>query len=316
MNKIIKNLGWLFLELLVFIILFLIVGAILYFGIRWISRGDYNILSKVFFNEQTNPYGLLLSSFFPVLISGLIASILTQYYIFKRPFIVLGYNKPFWSMFGKGWLWSIALILPGFLVLVLFQQIDLLQPTWNANYFLGFILFFIIQSGGEEVLTRTFLINLVETRFGLLLAVILSASLFAIMHLGNDHFSFLGFINILLGGSIMALFFILYRNIWICIGLHAGWNFIQAVLFDFNVSGIDVYSFIQFQNIGYSRLTGSDFGYEGSLLAVLFQLAGLIFLIKKNKDELSILLFPEPPIPADPVNPANFDTAQWPQQES
>lgn len=295
-----KKLGWLTLELIVFVTLFAAIGLLLLAGIQTITGQGSLFYIPATIEEGTDPYLLGANSFFPILISGLAASILTHTYIFKRPFPDLGFvTKGFLMMLGKGWLWSVALIVPGFLVLLLFRQITLLPPTWDTYYFLGFILFFIVQSGGEEVLTRAYLINVVETRFGGLIAVILSASIFAIMHLGNDHFNWIGFINILLGGLLMALFFMLYRNIWICTGLHAGWNFVQASLLDFNVSGIDVYSFIQFNDTGYPRITGASFGYEGSLLAVGIQLLALIYFTRANKDKLHLVF--SAPINAVPL---------------
>ncbi len=290
-----KKLGWLILELIVFVTLFVAIGLLLLAGIQTITGQGSLFYMPATIDESTDPYLLGANSFFPILISGLASSILTHTYIFKRPFPDLGFvNRGFLMMLGKGWLWSVALIVPGFLLLLLFRQITLLSPTWDIYYFLGFILFFIVQSGGEEVLTRAYLINVVETRFGGFIAVILSASIFAIMHLGNDHFNWIGFINILLGGLLMALFFMLYRNIWICTGLHAGWNFVQASLLDFNVSGIDVYSFIQFKVTGYPRLTGASFGYEGSLLAVGIQILALVYFTRVNKDKLH-LVFSAPP---------------------
>lgn len=299
------KLGWLILELIVFVALFVAIGFLLLAAIKAIS-GQANLLGMpTTIDENTDPYVMGANSFLPILISGLAASILTQVYIFKRPYPDLGFvTKDLLSMFGKGWLWSMALIIPGFLLLWLWNQIDLLPPTWNVYYFIGFFLFFIVQSGGEEVLTRAYLINLVEGRFGTLIAVILSASIFAIMHLGNDHFNWIGFTNILLGGFLMALFFILYRNIWICTGLHAGWNFVQASLLDFNVSGIDVYSFIQFKDTGYLRLTGASFGYEGSLLAVVIQSLALVYFIRANKDKLQLVFSPPSiPIPVSDETP-------------
>lgn len=288
-----KKLGWLLLELIVFVTLFIAIGFLLLAGIQMISGQPFLLGMPATIGEHTDPYLLGANSFLPILISGLAASILTHTYIFKRAYSDLGYMPDrLWIMLGKGWLWSMVMILPGFLILLLFRQIDLLPPTWSAYYFFGFILFFIIQSGGEEVLTRAYLINLVETRFGTLIAVILSASIFAIMHLGNDHFNWVGFINILLGGFLMALFFILYRNIWICTGLHAGWNFVQAGLLDFNVSGIDVHSFIQFNDAGYPRLTGASFGYEGSLLAVVIQSLALIYFTRLHKEKLKLVFSP------------------------
>lgn len=291
MKVILKNLAGLLMELLVFAILFVTLLLILLAGVQWITGNPFSDVRRFTFNEETSPYRLIVSAYLPLLISGLAASAITHHYLFDHPYSGLGYTTRRWlPMLARGWMWSLGLVIPGFLILWWCHQLRVLPPDWNGLYFFGFILFFIIQSGGEEILTRSYLINLVESRFGGLPALVLSASVFAFMHLGNDHFTWIGFINILLGGFLMALFFFRYRNIWICTGLHAGWNFVQASLLDFNVSGVDVYSFIQFNDTGYPRLTGAAFGYEGSLLAVLIQSLALIYFIRTNKQQLKSAL--------------------------
>ena len=290
MKSFFRGILWILVELLVYASLFVAAGALIIFGIQFISGNEYLFWTSTTLNEQTNPYTLLASTFIPVLISGTVAAVIAHHYIFKRPLAGLGFI-PYHAIdyFGLGWLWSLGLVLPGFLILWLFGQIQLLPADLNWFYLTGFIVFFIIQSAGEEVITRAYLIPMMESRFNTLAALVVSASVFALLHLGNEHFTWIGFLNILAGGALMALFFICYRNIWICTGLHAGWNFVQASLLDFNVSGIDVYSFIQFRNIGYPRLTGSDFGYEGSLIALMIQAVGIFLFIRWNREELSAL---------------------------
>ncbi|HNR05690.1 MAG TPA: CPBP family intramembrane metalloprotease [Saprospiraceae bacterium] len=289
MKVLFKGLAWVLVELLVFAALFVASGALIVTGIQWISGNEYLFWTSADLNEQTSPYTLLTSTFIPVLLSGTLAAGIAHHSIFKRPLSGLGfgYERSFFY-FGQGWLWSFALVLPGFLILWFLGQIHLLPADWNGYYFAGFILFFIIQSAGEEVMTRAYLIPMIEARFNTLAALVVSASIFALMHLGNEHFTWIGFLNILAGGTLMALFFIRYRNIWVCTGLHAGWNFVQASLLDFNVSGIDVYSFIQFQDTGYPGLSGGDFGYEGSWIAWLIQVAGIYLFYRWNRAELSV----------------------------
>ena len=290
MKAIFRGILWILVELLVYAVLFVASGALIIYGVQFLSGNEYLFWTSADLNEQTNPYTLLTSTFIPVLISGTVAAVIAHHYIFKRPLAGLGFTPDraiFY--FGLGWLWSLGLVLPGFLILWSLGQIQLLPADWNWYYFTGFIVFFIIQSAGEEVITRAYLIPMIENRFNTLAALVVSASVFALLHLGNEHFTWIGFLNILAGGALMALFFIRFRNIWVCTGLHAGWNFVQASLLDFNVSGIDVYSFIQFRDIGYPGLSGGAFGYEGSWIALMIQAGSIYLFIRQNRSELAAL---------------------------
>ncbi len=284
MKRILNNIGWAILEIMLFTIVFCIVLGAQFLILQFFKQDPIAYMTLGQFSEQTNPYPLLLLNYVPLLISFTGASIVVHHFIFNRRLLDLGYDlDQAVTYFGRGWGCSAMMVVPGFLILFIFHQVSLLPSSYNWLYFVGFLLFFIVQSTGEEVLTRAFLIPMLEYRLGTIVAVICSASFFALMHIGNTNFTWLGFANILLGGAIMAVFFILYRNIWICAGFHAGWNFIQAGFFDFNVSGVDVYSLIQFQDTGYPRITGAAFGYEGSLVAMLFQGMLLAYLLKYKK---------------------------------
>ncbi|MEO5581069.1 MAG: CPBP family intramembrane glutamic endopeptidase [Saprospiraceae bacterium] len=275
------NIGWTLIELILFLIALGIIMSILLSLLFLSGFHPIKYLTLTNISESTNPYPLLWINYLPALIALITSSIVVHHILFKRTITSLGYVKSRSAgLFGKGWALSSLMIIPGFLILWLGQQIRLLDPSWHWSFVFGFLLFFIIQSAGEEILTRAFLIPMLEYRLGTRIALILSASSFAILHIANDNFTWLGFFNILLGGSIMALLFVIYRNVMICIGYHAGWNFIQGGLLDFNVSGIDVHSLVQFQDLGYSRITGASFGYEGSLLAVLFQGILLAYILK------------------------------------
>ena len=289
----IKKMGWLILELVLFTVIFIALIGIQHYLMKafGISNGIWNTEN---INESSSPF-LLIPSFLPVLIAFSGASVLAYYIIMKHPFSDLGlikYNAL--KLFGKGLVFSVILIVPGFLIMWVTGQIQLTQPDLNIPFFMGFFLFFFIQSTAEEVFTRSYLIPTFEGKLGSGVAIIISASLFGILHAGNDNFTWIGFINILLGGLVMALLFIYYRNIWICAGFHTGWNFVQASFFDFNVSGVDVYSLIQFQDVGYANITGSGFGYEGSLISILALGIALIFMFKKMNFEFKPMVWQQP----------------------
>ncbi|MEM6542443.1 MAG: CPBP family intramembrane glutamate endopeptidase, partial [Bacteroidota bacterium] len=55
--------------------------------------------------------------------------------------------------------------------------------------------------------------------------------------------------------------------------------------FGFKVSGIEAYSSIQFKMIEKNMFNGGDFGFEGSILSILIQIAlifAIIFIEKKS----------------------------------
>jgi uncharacterized protein len=89
------------------------------------------------------------------------------------------------------------------------------------------------------------------------------------MHFANPDFAWIPCLNIFLSGIAMGILFFRYNNIWVCTGLHWGWNFFQATLFDFNVSGFDVYSFIRFKPLPPNWLSGGSFGFEGSIISIV-----------------------------------------------
>ncbi len=290
-----KRIGWTLLEILLFSMAFVVLILLQGYLLKWIT-GNAGIWDVSDLSENTNPFTVLYS-FLPVLLSGIMASYLVYTLIMKHPFADLGYHASGkLSSFGKGVLFSFALIAPATVILLLFGQLKWLPVTFNFLYIIGFFIFFFIQSTAEEVMTRSFLISSVENRMGTGTAVFLSGSLFALMHIANDHFSFMGFLNILLGGTLMALMFVRYRSIWLTAGFHTGWNFIQGTLFDYNVSGVDVYSVMQWEPVGYDRLTGYKFGYEGSIFSVLFLSIALIWWIKRY----GWPSFEIPPKPATP----------------
>jgi hypothetical protein len=73
--------------------------------------------------------------------------------------------------------------------------------------------------------------------------------------------------GMLLGGAYM-----LARNLWLPMGLHAAWNFTQGFIFDVPVSGHDMHGLVQAKLSGPVLLSGGAFGLEASMIGVVLSI--------------------------------------------
>jgi membrane protease YdiL (CAAX protease family) len=117
------------------------------------------------------------------------------------------------------------------------------------------------------------------------IALIVSSLLFGVMHLANANVTTLSFLNIVLAGIMLGIYYVHRKNLWLPISLHFSWNFFQGAIFGFEVSGVDVTGAIT-QNIqGPDLITGGTFGFEGSVIATLLMLIAIVLLHYKYQDE-------------------------------
>jgi hypothetical protein len=73
--------------------------------------------------------------------------------------------------------------------------------------------------------------------------------------------------------------------LWLPIGIHFAWNFVQGAIFGVAVSGNEARGLLQSTLNGPALLSGGAFGAEGSIFAVIICLAaGIYFVWKSNKD--------------------------------
>lgn len=142
---------------------------------------------------------------------------------------------------------------------------------------------FLAVAYGEELVFRGYLMRKLQLKYSAITALIVSSIIFTIMHLANDNISLMGVLDLFVAGIMLGAIFLYTKNLWLVIGLHFSWNFVQSHL-GFNVSGLDSYSIIETQYAEQNLLNGGAFGFEGSILSTLAQLIiliGLFLLFKK-----------------------------------
>jgi len=102
------------------------------------------------------------------------------------------------------------------------------------------------------------------------LAVLIAAALFGSVHIVNAHAGFLSVFSTMLGGVAYGCAFLVAEQIWFPLGLHIAWNFFQARVFGFALSGgfSGPAPLIQQHDLGPAILTGGPYGPEGGLLGI------------------------------------------------
>jgi len=184
---------------------------------------------------------------------------------------------------------AVMITLP--LVVCLLTGSVTLTLTENADYLMIglFFLAFLIQGMAEEALFRGYLMTSLARKLKVWPAILISATFFALFHLGNASFSFIAFVNIFLFGVFAGVFMLKRGSIWAVGAIHAIWNFCQGNVFGFNVSGIvkfdSVFTSTQ-SSVGYI-LHGGNFGLEGGLGVTILLLIALLgaLLIPTKKSE-------------------------------
>ncbi|MDY7537721.1 type II CAAX endopeptidase family protein [Undibacterium sp. 5I1] len=133
----------------------------------------------------------------------------------------------------------------------------------------------------EEILLRGVFFRIVQQSLGSWLALLASAVLFGAMHLVNDNITVLGFASITAAGLWLASAFMLTGRLWMCVAMHAAWNFFQGGIFSVAVSGHPVRNGLWISKInGPDWMTGGAFGIEGSAIAftiVVVVTVGLLY---------------------------------------
>ncbi|MBC6982162.1 CPBP family intramembrane glutamic endopeptidase [Caulobacter sp. 17J80-11] len=185
--------------------------------------------------------------------------------------------------------WLAAGLLIGFLLFSAVYAVFAAMGVASWQGFNGFgavapaLLLAIVAAVGEELLFRGVLFRLLEESFGTLVALVLSAAIFGLMHAGNPGATPLSTVAVALeAGVMLAAAYAWTRSLWLPIGIHLAWNFTQGGIYGAAVSGgksQGVFD-VALAPDASELITGGAFGPEASLVALTICLAaGLVFVV-------------------------------------
>jgi membrane protease YdiL (CAAX protease family) len=157
--------------------------------------------------------------------------------------------------------------------------------TFHAFRPVSFLLLFIavlIQSAAEELICRVFIYQRLVRRYGKpLMAAVVNAAFFAMIHLSNPGVTGMAIANIFIYGLLFSAMVVYMDSPWAAMAAHAGWNFCQNILLGLPNSGMVLpYSVFKLDAAAASDsfAYSVSFGLEGTITAcvTLFAVTGVI----------------------------------------
>lgn len=140
---------------------------------------------------------------------------------------------------------------------------------------------FLVAAAFEEALVRGYMFQtFVRSRLAWL-AILLTSLFFAAGHMGNPSAGFFSTMNTALAGVWLGIAYLKTRTLWLPLGLHFSWNWIQGSVFGIEVSGLTNLAgapMLVEVDKGPVWLTGGSYGLEGGILGTLALAASMLIV--------------------------------------
>jgi hypothetical protein len=173
---------------------------------------------------------------------------------------------------------------------------DHLNATGAITALIQGAFLYLIAAFFEELLMRGFPFQALLRDYPTWASVVVMSVIFATFHNANPSFSLLAFLNTFLAGVWLSIAYLKTRSLWLCTGLHTGWNFAMGVIFGYPVSGTDRPTGTLLGNIvrGNHWITGGNYGPEGGVVATVIIIIGAYWLWRtkffRKSEEMTVLL--------------------------
>ena len=274
--------GWL-RALLFFLSFFIIVAFFDLIGLAIFSQfSEYNFEEFISDPELIMQNKMMLLMMFCQLQGTLFTVWVFQTFVNKESFTSIGLRfTNYESDLFQGLLVGGTLISSGFLILFVFNliEVDLTYFSFYDQIFYFFL--FIIVSLNEEIAIRGYIFQNLCQSFNKYIALIISSLVFMLMHIGNPNIGVLPLVNLFLAGIFLGIYKVHKNNLWFPIGAHLVWNYLQGPIYGFEVSGNKINSLFEQKLTGHVLFTGGSFGYEGSIILTLFLCISIFLMDKK-----------------------------------
>ena len=211
--------------------------------------------------------------------------------VFVAAIVVLRIRKIPFSQIGlsyrgkdllAGILFAVVLYALGFGISLLLGVVEVVDIHFQAYSLLLALVYFLLVSVVEEVAMRGLVLGrLLDGRVNKFWALLISSTLFSLIHLSNPNFTLIPFINILLAGLMLGASYLYTRNLCFPIALHWFWNWLQGPVLGYEVSGnrLGDSSLLAIYLSENNLINGGAFGFEGSILCTALMVIGTVIIL-------------------------------------
>lgn len=268
----------------------LIIGIVIGIALAVVMIGMGNRMNadmlSVLTNAMQTDYSLL-SVISIVQDVGIIVAVIVLWKSFdKKPIRNLGLTsvRKGYKDLLKGLFLGIIAISTVFSALLVTGSITVVQnlnnPKLASDLILGIIMF-IFVGFGEEILSRGYCMTVLKQTGSKWVVVLIPSIIFSLMHSLNPNVSSLGLFNTFLVGALFSYMVVKTGSIWMPIGFHITWNYLQGNIFGFSVSGMETQSGILIsRNVAENIVNGGMYGPEGGIVTTLVVLMFFVILWK------------------------------------
>jgi membrane protease YdiL (CAAX protease family) len=203
-------------------------------------------------------------------------------FIERRPMKELAWSGAL-SELGIGCSIGAGLIISVIVILWIFGYYHVIAVSGAA--FVVFPFFnFVFTAVFEELVFRGIIFRIIEKSLGSWLAIILSGLLFGFAHVFEPNANLFSSLAIsLMGGVFFSAAYIYTRRLWIVIGIHFAWNFVEGGILGLAISGKNGKGLLQSEITGSEFISGGSFGPEASIVTILIVLLAGLYLLFKAK---------------------------------
>ena len=193
-------------------------------------------------------------------------------------------------MMGIGWAVSAVNFLAIIVCLFLCGYYRIVTAEFDVASQLSWLSLFLLVGVVEEVIFRGILFRLITDKWNIAVGLTTSSLLFGLAHLGNPGATLWAALAIALAsGWLFGMAYAYHQTIWVPIGMHWAWNYLEGGVFGCAVSGtpLDYRSLITPKISGTDLLSGGAFGPEASIICVAIgigiSIVYTVLYIKKKK---------------------------------
>lgn len=172
---------------------------------------------------------------------------------------------------GIGWTVAAVNFLAIIVCLFLCGYYRIVTVEFDVASQLSWLSLFLLVGVVEEVVFRGILFRLITDKWNIAVGLTTSSLLFGLAHLGNPGATLWAALAIALAsGWLMGMAYAYHQTIWVPIGMHWAWNYLEGGVFGCAVSGtpLDYLPLITPRISGPDILTGGAFGPEASIICV------------------------------------------------